>query len=63
MQDLKMSQAKDQASQSSTHREPYKAPTVTVIHLKMEERLLACDKDPARACNGGDLAGGNPNKS
>ena len=37
--------------------------TSSVIHLKMEERLLACDKDPARACNGGDLAGGNPNKS
>lgn len=42
MQDLKMSPAQDQPSQACAHREPYAPPTVTVIPLKIEERLLKC---------------------
>lgn len=44
MQDPKMSSAKDQTSSAEVHREPYEPPTVTVVPLKIEERLLACSK-------------------
>ena len=36
--------AKSQAGQVSEHREPYEPPTVTVVPLKIEERLLTCSK-------------------
>lgn len=63
MQDLKMSPAQDQTCRASAHREPYKPPTVTVIPLKIEERLLACQKSPALACNGKTQHGMTPNAS
>jgi hypothetical protein len=40
----KIDPAKSQAGQVSEHREPYEPPTVTVVPLKIEERLLACAK-------------------
>ena len=40
----KIDPAKSQAGQVSEHREPYEPPTVTVVPLKIEERLLACTK-------------------
>ena len=40
----KIDPAKSQAGQVSEHREPYEPPTVTVVPLKIEERLLACLK-------------------
>jgi hypothetical protein len=40
----KIDPAKSQAGQVSEHREPYEPPTVTVVPLKIEERLLACGK-------------------
>jgi len=45
MQDPKISKAKDHTSSKDAHRKPYEPPTVTVIPLKIEERLLACSKD------------------
>ena len=63
MQDLKMSPVKDQTSHAGARREPYKPPTVTVIPLKIEERLLACQKTPALTCNGQSKFGNTPNAS
>ena len=40
----KIDPAKSQAGQVSEHREPYEPPTVNVVPLKIEERLLGCLK-------------------
>jgi hypothetical protein len=46
----KIDPAKSQAGQVSEHREPYEPPTVTVVPLKIEERLLTCAKLTKVAC-------------
>ena len=46
----KIDPAKSQAGQVSEHREPYEPPTVTVVPLKIEERLLSCAKQPKTLC-------------
>jgi len=40
----KIDPAKSQAGQVSEHRKTYEPPTVTVVPLKIEERLLACSQ-------------------
>jgi len=44
MQDLKIPPHGDPNSLVVAPREPYVSPTVTVVPLKIEERLLACPK-------------------
>ena len=44
MHDSKMAPAPGQISSTGLGREPYAPPTVTVIPLKIEERLLMCSK-------------------
>ena len=43
----KIDPAKSRTGLESAHREPYEPPTVTVVPLKIEERLLACAKAPS----------------
>lgn len=45
----------DQDSHAVNHREPYEPPTVTVVPLRIEERLLACSKQnpKGQACQDG----------
>ena len=51
MKYAKIDPAKSQAGQVSKHREPYEPPTVTVVPLKIEERLLSCSKQTATICS------------
>ena len=44
MHDSKMAPDPDQTSSTVLGRKPYEPPTVTVIPLKIEERLLMCSK-------------------
>ena len=44
MHDSKMAPAPGQISSTGLGRKPYEPPTVSVIPLKIEERLLACGK-------------------
>jgi hypothetical protein len=45
----KIDPAKSRTGPESAYREPYEPPTVTVVPLKIEERLLACVKLPSSA--------------
>ena len=46
MQGKKISPAHAQSSTAGADREPYEPPTVTIVPLKIEERLLACHINP-----------------
>ena len=56
MKYAKIDPAKSQVGQVSAHREPYETPTVTVIPLKIEERLLSCKKTVLTPCKAVQLS-------